>query len=247
VLETHRKYSSKHTHVQEEANCAYSILQEHGIDVVVDLPFVGENLQDQTTTDMFYTNNNSTNFTGLAGFAAYFDVDDVFGDGLTSFNTSIAQSIEDYAERTANASGIIDRAVTEKLFRMQYDLIFKNKIPISEIIVSPAATGPITIEYWGLLPFSRGSIHINSSNASAPANINPNYFMLDYDIHQQIATAKMARKFANTAPFSEALSGEVTPGLATVPANASDADWEKWLKSTCESHLNESTKRRVQN
>jgi choline dehydrogenase-like flavoprotein len=234
-LETRRKYSSGHFHVQAKANGVYSILQEHGIDVVVNLPYVGENLQDQTTTDMFYTNNNSTNFTGLAGYAAYLNVDDVFGDNLAAFNASVANSIERYAEMTANASGITDRAVTEKLFRMQYDLIFKNRIPISEIIISPAATGPITIEYWGLLPFSRGSIHINSSNASAPASINPNYFMLDYDIHQQIATAKMARKFAKTAPFSEALSGEVTPGLTTVPANASDADWEKWLKSTCKS------------
>jgi choline dehydrogenase-like flavoprotein len=245
-LETHREYSIGNMDFQKETNCAYSILQEHGIDVVVDLPFVGENLQDQTTTDMFYTNNNSTNFTGLAGFAAYFNVDDVFGDDIASFNASIERSIKDYAGRTANTSGIIDRDVTEKLFRMQYDLIFKNKIPISEIIISPAATGPITIEYWGLLPFSRGSIHVNSSNASAPANINPNYFMLDYDIHQQIATAKMARKFANTAPFSGALSSEVTPGLATVPANASDADWEKWLKSTCTSRLNEFTKCCVQ-
>jgi choline dehydrogenase-like flavoprotein len=199
-LEIHRKYSSGHRHVQTEANCTYSILREHGIDVVVNLPFVGENLQDQTTTDMFYTNNNSTNFTGLAGFAAYFDVDDVFGNDLASFNASVANSIKHYAERTANASGIIDRAVTEKLFRMQYDLIFKNKIPISEIIVSPAAAGPVTVEYWGLLPFSRGSIHINSSNASAPASINPNYFMLDYDIHQQIATAKMARKLPTQRP-----------------------------------------------
>jgi choline dehydrogenase-like flavoprotein len=235
VLETHRKYFSERRHFRTEANSAYRILQEHGIDVVVDLPFVGENLQDQTTTDMFYTTNNSTNFTGLAGFAAYFNIDDVFGDDLASFNASVANSIKHYAERTVNASGIINRAVIEKLFRMQYDLIFKNKIPISEIIVSPAATGPVTVEYWGLLPFSRGNIHINSSNASAPAHINPNYFMLDYDIHQQIATAKMARKFANTAPFSEALSGEVTPGLDTVPVNASNADWEKWLKSTCKS------------
>jgi hypothetical protein len=156
VLETHRKYSSERRHFRTEANSAYRILQEHGIDVVVDLPFVGENLQDQTTTDMFYTNNNSTNFTGLAGFAAYFNIDDVFGDDLASFNASVANSIKHYAERTVNASGIINRAVIEKLFRMQYDLIFKNKIPISEIIVSPAATGPVTVEYWGLLPFSRG-------------------------------------------------------------------------------------------
>lgn len=194
---------------------------------------------------MFFVNKNSTNFTGLGGYAAYFNVEDAFGDNLASFNASIANSIADYAEKTAKASGVIDRNVTERLFRMQYDLIFKNKIPVSEIIVSPAATGPITIEYWGLLPFSRGSVHINSSNASAPAAINPNYFMLDYDIHQQIATAKMARKVANTAPFSEALSGETTPGLNLLPANASDAEWEKWLKSTCEFDPHNTSKKKT--
>ncbi|KAF2993753.1 hypothetical protein E8E13_001250 [Curvularia kusanoi] len=214
-----------------------SILQKHDIDVVVDLPFVGENLQDQTTTDMFYTSSNSTNFTGSGGYAGYFSVDDVFGEDLVAFNASVAASIKHYAEMTANASGVIDRSVTERFFRTQYDLIFKNKLPISEIIVTPSASGPVTVEYWGLLPFSRGSIHINSANASAPASINPNYFMLDYDIHQQIATAKMARKFANTAPFSKEISGETTPGLNAVPADASNDDWEKWLKSTYRSNF----------
>lgn len=134
---------------------------------------------------------------------------------------------------TANASGVIDPSVTERFFRAQYDLIFKNKLPISEIIVTPSSTGTHTIEYWGLLPFSRGSIHINSTDASAPASINPNYFMLDYDIQQQIATAKMARNFANTSPFSKAVSSETAPGPSAVPRNASDDGWGKWLKSTC--------------
>ncbi|KAG9191436.1 hypothetical protein G6011_09524 [Alternaria panax] len=127
--------------------------------------------------------NPSTNFTSLGGYAAYFNVEGAFGQDLAAFNASIASSLKHYTERTANVSGVIDSVVTEKLFRMQCDLIFKNKIPISDFIVSPAGTSPITIEYWGLLPFSCGSIHINSSNASAPANINPNYFMLDYDMY----------------------------------------------------------------
>ncbi|CAI6339605.1 unnamed protein product [Periconia digitata] len=215
-----------------------AILKKHGIDVVVDSPFVGENLQDQTTTDMSYTMSNSTNLTGLAGYAAYFNVEDVFGSDLSSFNASIARSIRNYAERTANASGTISVSATEKFFQMQYDLIFKNKIPISEIIIAPAAaTKSLTVEYWGLLPFSRGSIHINSSNASAPATIDPNYFMLDYDIQQQLRTGRMARAVANTAPFSDLVVDEVTPGLSTVSANASDAEWAEWLKSTYRSNF----------
>jgi hypothetical protein len=57
--------------------------------------------------------------------------------------------------------------------------------------------------------------------------------MLDYDVRQQVATAKMARKFAETAPFSDSITAEVTPGLDTVPVNASNDDWARWLKSTC--------------
>ena len=69
----------------------------------MDLPFVGENLQDQTTTDMMYTMKNSTNLTGLAGYAAYANVEDVFGEDLDAFNATIAKSIREYAEKTANA------------------------------------------------------------------------------------------------------------------------------------------------
>jgi hypothetical protein len=69
------------------------------------------------------------------------------------------------------------------------------------------------------------------------AHINPNYFMLDYDVQQQVGTAKLARSFTNTAPFSDLLTGEVTPGLSKVSRNASDADWAQWLKSSCKSPL----------
>lgn len=184
---------------------------------------------------MMYTMKNTTDFTGLAGYAAYANVEDLFGEHVDTFNDTIAKSIREYAERTANASGVISADVTEKLFQMQYELIFTNKIPIGEIIISPAPTADLTVEYWGLLPFSRGSIHINSSHTSAPAHINPNYFMLDYDMQQQIASGRMARKFIETAPFSDLVTAEVTPGLLEISRNASNANWAKWLKSTCKS------------
>ncbi|KAH7551252.1 hypothetical protein BM1_10126 [Bipolaris maydis] len=209
-----------------------SILKKHDIDVVVDLPFVGENLQAQTTTDMFYISNNSTNATGASGYAAYFSADDVFWEGLDALNATVAASIKQYAEMTADTSGVVDRSISERFFRAQYDLIFKKKLSISEIIVTPSSTGSVTIEYWGLLPFSRGSIYINSANASVPGVINLNYYMLDYDIHQQIGKARMARKFANKAPFSKSILNEIIPGLSKVPSDASNSDWEKWPKST---------------
>lgn len=212
-----------------------AILKKNGIEVVVDLPFVGENLQDQTTSDMFYTSNAT--YSGNAGYASYFNAQDIFGNNTAAFAANVSSSIKAYAQQYANYSGIVSAHVTERLFQMQYDLIFEQGLPISEILVSPGGSGSVTVEYWGLLPFSRGNIHINSINASAPASINPNYFMLDYDIQQQTGTAKMGRVIANTEPLASMFQSETTPSLATVPENASDAEWAEWLKSTYRSNF----------
>lgn len=215
---------------------ASSILEKNGINVTVDNAFVGENLQDQTTTDTTY--NATTDFAGAGGFIGYYNVDDVWGDIAANISASVNQSLAEYARKTAEASGdILSVETLEKLFRIQHELIFKDKAVISEVIVNAPSSGSAILEYWGLMPFSRGNIHVQSANASAPAAINPNYFMLDWDMMQQIGTAKMSRAVTNAAPFKNLLTGETLPGLAEVSANASDSEWAAWLKKTYRSNF----------
>jgi choline dehydrogenase-like flavoprotein len=212
-----------------------SVLKNLGIEVKVNSPFVGENLQDQTTVDTDYAAN--ANYTGAGGFIGYFNATDVWGNNTAAYSKTIKASLEQYANRTVEATGgITDRETLLKLFQIQHELIFEDEVVISEIIVNPPSANSGLIEYWGLMPFSRGSIHIKSNNASAPAAINPNYFMLDYDIKQQIATARTARKIAMTAPLSNILTSETTPSFDVVPVNASDAVWGDWLKSVYRSN-----------
>jgi choline dehydrogenase-like flavoprotein len=214
----------------------FSILEKNGINVTVNNAFVGENLQDQTTTDTTY--NATTDFAGAGGFIGYYNVDDVWGDMAANVSASVNQSLAEYARKTAEASGDILNAETlEKLFRIQHEMIFKDKAVISEVIVNAPNSGSAILEYWGLMPFSRGSIHIQSANASAPAAINPNYFMSDWDMMQQIGTAKMSRAVANAAPFKNLLTGETLPGLAEVSADAPDSEWATWLKKTYRSNF----------
>lgn len=215
---------------------AFSILEKNGINVTVDNAFVGENLQDQTTTDTTY--NATTDFAGAGGFIGYYDVDDVWGDMAANISASVNQSLAEYARKTAKASGdILNVETLEKLFRTQHELIFKDKAVISEVIVNAPSSGSAILEYWGLMPFSRGNIHVQSANASVPAAINPNYFMLDWDMMQQIGTAKMSRAVTNAAPFKDLLTGETLPGLTEVSANASDSEWAAWLKKTYRSNF----------
>lgn len=109
-------------------------------------------MQDQTTTATLYPSANTTNFTGLASYAAYFNADDVFGASVSNLSATVLASLASYASKTATASNnTLSAATTESLFRTQHDLIFTHKIPIAELIVAPAATGPLTLlEYWGL-------------------------------------------------------------------------------------------------
>lgn len=192
-------------------------------------------MQDQTTTDTTY--NATTEFSGAGGFIGYFNVDDVYGDLAANVSASVNQSLAEYARRTVATSGnVTNIEALEKLFQIQHEMIFKDKAVISEVIVNAPNSGNAILEYWGLMPFSRGSIHVQSANASAPAAINPNYFMLDWDVQQQIGTAKMSRAVANASPFKDILTGETLPGLAEVSASASDSEWAAWLKKTYRSN-----------
>ncbi|KAH0384843.1 putative glucose oxidase, partial [Aureobasidium melanogenum] len=205
-----------------------AILEQHGIDVKVDLPTVGENLQDQTTGAGAYSSNKS--FSGTADYVGYFSVADIFGNDTYDLNCTIRDSILQYATSVVEASnGVLDQKVIEKLFMIHYDLIFKDQIPISEILLSPG-DDRMDFSYWGLLPFSRGNIHIQSNDSTTPAAINPNYFQLDYDLKQQIGTAKAMRKLAGSDALCEVVTGELSPGLQSVPLNASDDVWAKALK-----------------
>lgn len=213
-----------------------TILHNHGIEVKIDLPFVGENLQDQTTTDTAYV--ATQNFTGAGGFIGYYNAQDTFGNNTDSISQEVKFSIPSWAQKVVQAAGgVVNQTAIEKLFEIQHKLIFEDLAVISEVIVNAPSSGSAALEYWGLMPFSRGNIHISSANASAPASINPNYFMLDWDTTQQVGTARVAREVANTAPFSDLITAETTPGLALVPANATEQVWAEWLKSTYRSNF----------
>jgi choline dehydrogenase-like flavoprotein len=206
-------------------------LEQHGIEVKVDLPFVGENLQDQTTGAGAYSSN--TSFSGTADYVGYFSVSDIFGNDTYDLNCTVRDALLQYAASVVEASnGVLDQKVMEKLFMIHHDLIFKDQIPISEILVTPGENR-MDFSYWGLLPFSRGSIHIQSNDTATPAAINPNYFQLDYDLKQQIGTAKAVRKLAGADALCDVVTGELSPGLQSVPLNATDEVWAQSVKESC--------------
>ncbi|ATZ57408.1 Bcgod1 [Botrytis cinerea B05.10] len=216
-----------------------SILNEHNISVVVDLPTVGENLQDQTNTGLAYNSSGNTSFSGAGTLVAYPSAAQVFGSEVQNISAHVLQSLPSYAEQVSAASGNITKATDLlEFFKVQHDLIFSttHPVPMAEILIIPSATS-FSSEYWALLPFARGSIHITSSVAGEPAAINPNYYMFDWDITSQISTAKFIRSVFETSPFSSFVGSETKPGLNTVSANATEAEWFDWVKTAYRSNF----------
>lgn len=208
-----------------------SVLSKHGIETVVDLPTVGENLQDQINNELIYTppSNFTASYDGGGGaFVAYPSAAQVFGTNEFSAAADLKAKLCGYADAVAIASGNVTRAADLlEFFELQYDLVFgSHEVPYSEILIY-IASGTWGAQYWGLLPFSRGSVHIGGKS-TAGAVINPNYFMLDYDLELQVETAKFIREVMTTAPFASVAGAETTPGFDVVAADASADTWKTW-------------------
>lgn len=218
-----------------------AVLAPYGIDTVVDLPTVGENLQDQVNNELIYT--PPSDFTaaydnGSAQFVAYPSAAHVWGNNTDDAAASLRAALAGYADDVAAASGNVTKSQDLlELFELQYDLIFgEHQVPYAEVLIY-ISSGAWGAEYWGLLPFSRGSIHIGQAGSTQDAVINPNYFMLDYDTELQVETAKFIRDVFATEPFASLAGTEATPGFDVVAADADMQTWKDWAVSKYRSNF----------
>lgn len=208
-----------------------SVLVAAGIDVTIDLPTVGENLQDQALNS--YEGASAAPFSGRSSYVAYPDYEHVFGDDASSIAEEVKSNLRAYAQAVSNSTGgVVTAAQLETFFQIQYDHIFAQKIPVGEAMLLPAGSS-FGNSYWGLLPFARGSVHVTGTEGAYAAKLDPKYFMLDFDTTLQVAMTKYMRAFYNAAPLGELFAEETTPGLEAVPAGAGDEVWAQWVHENC--------------
>ncbi|KAJ5651972.1 hypothetical protein N7507_009398 [Penicillium longicatenatum] len=211
------------------------ILKKFDIPVKVNISTVGENLQDQTNNGLTY--GSRERWSGLPAFSALPSAEQIYGDKTESIANAVNASLPDYAKAIANFSnGAVQEANVLAAFQLQYDLIFKSEVPYTEIVWLPLGS-VFASEYWTLLPFSRGNIHITSADPSKSASINPNYFMFDQDIIAQAEVAWYIRNAFNTAPLSDLVTAEYEPGMDLLPNNAPESEWTDWIKDTYRSNF----------
>lgn len=95
------------------------------------------------------------------------------------------------------------------------------------------SSNTIASEYWSLLPFSRGSVHLHSktANGTYKVDINLRFLQIDYDQQSFIALSQLTQKFWATDPAANLVTGTIDPKADQVPTGATDEQWKSFIKS----------------
>lgn len=217
--------------VHRDPDTTNRILEKYGVPVQVNLPSVGENLQDQLNTSIVMSTTTPVTGTRTVVFAS---ASDIFGSSVQSVAATVRSQLEQYADITASESnGAVRKEDLLRMFEVQHDLVFGQNVPVAEYVFILKDANTIHTGYWGLLPFARGNVHISSADPMAPPVVNPNFGLLEWDIQIQIAMSKYLRRVFKGGELNGLISNETLPGFTEVPQDASDETWKKWIGEQC--------------
>ncbi|ELU40827.1 GMC oxidoreductase [Rhizoctonia solani AG-1 IA] len=233
-----------------------TLLKKHGIEVLIDLPTVGENHQDHTLLTTTYElkpgslsqsyNDLKNNATFAAQAAAQYNASH---DGIMSstpsvisfFNLSPMASSAEIANMTARLEKEIKSEKLTPLQKASYKIQkrwLKEKVGLVEVIVYPgqcyagvgvpkANTSYMTIFTSVQHPFSRGNVHLNSSDPLAPPQIDPKYFSKSIDLETMVNLVKFSQRLAKTEPLASVVVARQDPA----PEVTSDSDIIEYIKA----------------
>lgn len=204
------------------------ILDSLGIDTIIDLPGVGENLQEQPNSNIMFSGTLNVTGTGTT-YSTFGTAEDIFGPSKSMVASSTNASLARYAQLVASASHDgVNVSALEQIFRIQHDLIFSKNVSISETLTD-YTSGYFLSVWWSLLPFSRGSVHLGSVDKIDQPVIDPRYFLADIDMVSQVAIGKQAHTLWHTDP----VEAYVVANLTADPT--SDEEWAQYIAGSCRS------------
>ncbi|TFY67786.1 hypothetical protein EVJ58_g1395 [Rhodofomes roseus] len=221
------------------------VLERAGVEVKIDLPGVGENIQEHLFSGLVcqvkehHVNGHEVEtcdplfFPDLA--AEHYKIRPEGKGALNIRTLSLTfvplQSICPDAEEIQSTllkhimTGIQENKYPQGL-RKQYELQLKHlkeKVPNMEIMLVPSPIVPVVATLhperkhvslcFGLNnPFSRGSIHIASTDPMEHPTIDPHVYEEPYDLQSMVESVKFNRKLLQTEPFKSVINEEVYPG-----------------------------------
>ncbi|KAK7464771.1 hypothetical protein VKT23_005978 [Stygiomarasmius scandens] len=211
-----------------------TFLQSLGISPVLDLPGVGSNFQDQVLlvnvsfpiADAFKSDPNVTvNAPTLGVISAHPTADEAFSDQGTQMISSAVRNSTSAVDQVIAAGGIVNAQSMELQANAIADAYEINH-PLMELLF----TVGVTLRLWTqpILPLSRGTVRINTTDPFAFPVVDPQYLTIDSDIEIFTRAARRLGLAALTPPFSDLINSTASATFGLPAVNASDDAWRMW-------------------
>jgi len=194
------------------------LLRHHGIDVVADLPMVGENLQDHVFTGLVFRTSQPT-----------------LNDRLNNWPSILLAGAQYVLARRGpltfgiNQGGAFvstrpgeDRPDTQLYF---IPLSFQSGVGRK---VWPHDFSGFTINVSPCRPTSRGYIRIRSADPAAAPIIFRNYLSTDDDVQTFVESLRIADRISRTRPFADVVTERVWPE----PGDLTEDVLVNWARQT---------------
>ncbi|KII87002.1 hypothetical protein PLICRDRAFT_43712 [Plicaturopsis crispa FD-325 SS-3] len=233
-----------------------ALLKSLNITTMVDLPGVGTNFQDHMligsdfllkdpappTWDLV-RNNASYNEMEIQEYAKNHDGIYASTNAAIAFtrlqdvaNASEISEILNQLDKEISAPGVTP--LQKAQYAIQRNLLTDEKVAQLETAMAPGGGKIITNiaplanrSYIAIIniasrPYSRGTVHINTTDPLASPVIDPKYFSFSFDSKIMTLGMRQARQITQTEPLASLVERPSSP-----PANVtSDADYLGWLK-----------------
>ncbi|EJD00208.1 alcohol oxidase [Fomitiporia mediterranea MF3/22] len=215
-----------------------SILEEIGVEQLVNLPGVGVNLNDQPGTESSALVSSSfQNDTGLIDGRSLFapiislvNIDELFSSNSLQIAKDLYDGVGARASDLVAAGAAASLSSAMAVLSVATTLVVQNRLPVAETI-GESFSQMLANAFWPLTPLSRGHVHINTTNPFADPIIVPRFLTDTFD--QQVATtiARRSRALFTSDPFSTIVA-DAFANPSNVGPNATDSEYLEWFRNT---------------
>jgi choline dehydrogenase-like flavoprotein len=202
-----------------------SVLDKANVPQLLELP-VGINMQDQTTTTVRARSTPAGFGQGQAVYFANFT--ETFGEDAPYAAELLKTKLDQWAEETVARGGFHNVTALKVQYENYRDWLLNEDVAYAELFLD--TSGQINFDLWDLIPFTRGSTHILSSDPYLWQFANdPKFFFNEIDLLGQAAASRLARKLQNSGAMANYFDGEIIPG-SELPYEATLEQWAEYVK-----------------
>lgn len=218
------------------------VLEAAGVAVKVELPGVGQHVQDHLTAPVVWTSTGETagdiqqsgsDFSKTPEFLSFVNSATAFANITRLFGTDGAAGFQKFIAdgRDESARTLVPSQYPEVVegYKAIYDTIankiLTSEVAVIELLLATNTPGQIGVQAALQHPLSMGRLYISSSSAFDAPVIDPNYFSHSADLTIMREGIKLVRALKDTPPFNASLGDETLPG----PSVVTDQDIEAWL------------------